>query len=305
MNNSNAFKSPQFWPTWLGIFILRLLAMLPFKPGLLLGRLIGSALYYLIPKRRKVVEVNSRLCFPEFSEPERQQFVKDVFRNNGIGIIETAWSYWGNKESIKNRTTYLGFEHLEKALEEGRGVIILGAHYSCLDLGIALCSLYGKPLVTMYREHNNPLMEQVIHKGRSTWCEPVERKKLREIVRYLRKNYLVWYGPDQDFGAKKSVFVPFFGHTAATITATTKMARLNKSPMLALQQRRNEDDSGYTVEICPVDGFPSGDEIEDARLVNQAIEAGIRKAPSQYMWVHKRFKTQPDGEQKLYKKAGC
>lgn len=262
-------------------------------------------LYHLLPKRRKVVDVNTRLCFPEYTDTEREQFIKEVFRNNGIGIIETAWAYWGNTQKLSDKTTYIGLELIEDALKHEKGLILLGAHYSNLDLGACLLAKRDMPLVAMYREHNNPLMEQTIRDGRSNWSQPIERKKLREIVRSLRSNHIVWYGPDQDLGPKNSVFVPFFGQTAATVTATTKMVRLNKSPILALHSRRKDDDSGYITEIVPVPGFPTGDEIEDARLVNAVIEAGIRKAPSQYMWVHKRFKTQPDGEQKLYRQAGC
>ena len=294
------FTAPRYWPTWLGILLLRIIALLPFKAGLIVGRLIGKALYHLLPKRRHVADVNAQLCFPDLNDSQREQFVKDVFKHNGIGVVETAWAFWNNKRNLLNRTTYLGLDLLEDALQQEKGVILLGGHYSTLDLGGALFALKGYPMVSMYRQHNNPLMEEIILRGRADWSIPIERKKLREIVRKLRDNYIIWYGPDQDFGRKNAVFVPFFKQTAATITATSKMVRLNDSPILCLQQRRNNDDSGYTIEIAPITGFPSGDETEDAKLMNLAIETAVRKAPSQYMWVHKRFKTQPNGDQELY-----
>lgn len=300
MKTSNSFSSPKYWPTWLGILFLRALALLPYRAGLAFGRLIGTILYHLLPKRRHVAAVNCALCFPEYTQEQQHSFVKDVFKNNAIGLVETAWSYWGNKKLLESKTEYIGFELLDEALKEGRGIILLGAHYSHLDLGGMLFSRYGKPLVSMYRQHNNPLMEKIIREGRASFSIPVERKQLREIIRQLKKNHIVWYGPDQDLGRKNSVFVPFFSQTAATVTATTKMVRFNNSPILSMQQRRKEDDSGYIIEIATVDGFPSGDEVEDARLMNLAVEEGVRKAPSQYMWVHKRFKTQPDGDQALY-----
>ena len=278
-----------------------MLALMPYQLGLGFGRLVGITLYHLLPRRRHVTEVNCSLCFPELNTQEREQFVKDVFKNNGIGLVETAWSYWGNKKKLQARTEYKGLELLDEALSHNRGLILLSAHYSHLDLGGMLFSVYKTPLVAMYRKHNNPIMEDVINKGRSSFSIPVERKQLREIVRKLKQNLIVWYGPDQDLGRKNSVFVPFFGQTAATVTATTNMVRFNNSPILSMQQRRKDDDSGYIIEIVPVPGFPSGDEVEDARIMNLAIEAGIRKAPTQYMWVHKRFKTQPDGDQKLYR----
>lgn len=296
------FCSPKYWPAWIGVLFLRLIALLPFKLGLYVGGLIGAALYILIPKRRRVTDINTQLCFPELSPEERKQFVKDVFRDNAIGIVETSWAYWGKTSAFANKTTYEGLELIDEALKQEKGVILLGGHYSTLDLGGALLGINGCPLVTMYRRHNNPLMEEVIRRGRSNWSTPVERKNLREIIRQLRKNQVVWYGPDQDFGRKNSVFVPFFNQTAATITSTTKMVKLNDSPILCLQQRRRDDNSGYVITITPLDGFPSGDETQDALLMNQSIERGIRKAPSQYMWVHQRFKTQPDGCENPYKR---
>jgi KDO2-lipid IV(A) lauroyltransferase len=305
VNQDTNFYAPKYWPTWIGIAFLKLLAALPFKAGLRVGRAIGYILYHLIPKRRRVTEANVKHCFPELSAEEQAQFVKDVFYDNGIGVIESSWTFWGNHKALQKRTKFIGFELLEKALEENRGIILLGAHYSHTDLGAMLAASKVPTLVTMYRRHNNPLMEETIRTGRISYSKPVERKELREIVRSLKQNEVVWYGPDQDFGRKNSIFVPFFGKTAATITATTKMVRFNNSPILALYQRRKEDDSGYIVEIAEVEGFPSGNEIEDAKIMNLAIERGVRKAPTQYMWVHKRFKTQPDGDQALYKANNC
>lgn len=305
MNKTPIFIAPKYWTTWFNIALLRLAALLPFRLGLVVGSGLGWLLYHIIPKRRRVTEVNVGLCFPEMSAAEKKIFVKDTFRQNAIGIIEAAWSYWGKKDWFAQHVEFIGFEHLEAALSQEKGVILLGAHYSHLDLGGLLVSLHGRKTVTMYRPHNNPLLEHMMYKGRSRFCIPVDRKKLRDVLRHLRNNQIVWYGPDQDFGAKHSVFAPFFGQTAATLTATTKMVQLNNSPMVALYPRRKPDNSGYIVEIVPVDNFPTGDITEDAIYINKIIETGIRRAPTQYMWMHKRFKTQPDGKQKLYKQMGC
>ena len=285
--------------------LLRLLALLPFRAGLVLGNGLGSVLYRVAIKRRRVTEVNIRLCFPELSAEQQTLLVKNVFKANAIGLVETAWAYWGDPRWIEQRTTFKGFELLEQALQQQRGVILLGGHFSTLDLGGLLLSFYGKPFACVYRPHNNPLMDYWICNKRSRFTKVVDRKKFREMLRDLRSNQCIWYAPDQDFGSKGAVFVPFFGQPAATIVATSKMARLNDSPLLMLAHYRNKDNSGYCMEISAVPEFPSGDESRDAALVNQALERAIRKAPEQYMWVHKRFKTQPDGNQKLYKAAGC
>ena len=298
------FLSPKYWGTWIAVLVLRLLAFLPFKAGLGFGALLGRALYRLAGKRRCITEVNIGLCFPDLSADQQDQLVKDIFEANAIGLIETAWAYWGDAKSIEAKTTFIGFELLEEALQQGRGVILLGGHFSTLDLGGLLFSFKNIPIDCLYRPHNNPLMDYWICKKRSRFAKVVDRKKFREILRDLRKNRCVWYAPDQDFGAKGAVFVPFFGQTAATIVATSKMVRLNDSPILMLAHYRNADNSGYTVELTAMPEFPSGDETRDAELVNLALERAIRKAPSQYMWVHQRFKTQPDGRRKLYKAAG-
>ncbi|MEE8059200.1 MAG: LpxL/LpxP family Kdo(2)-lipid IV(A) lauroyl/palmitoleoyl acyltransferase [Pseudomonadales bacterium] len=299
------FLAPAYWRTWLFILLLRLFALLPFKAGLAVGRSIGSLLYRLAVKRRRVTEVNIRLCFPELSVHKQRALVKKIFKANAIGVVETAWSYWGDKQAIAAMTTFKGFELLEEALKQERGVMLLGGHFSTLDLGGLLFSFYGKPFDCVYRPHNNPLLDYWMCKKRSHFTQVIDRKKFRQMVRGLRKNRCLWYAPDQDFGSKGAVFVPFFGHIAATIVATSKMVRLNNSPILMLAHYRNADNSGYTMEITAMPEFPSGDETRDAKLVNQSLEQAIRKAPEQYMWVHKRFKTQPDGNQKLYKAAGC
>lgn len=299
------FLAPRYWLLWLGLGLFRLLALLPLRPGLWLGKQLGNILYRLLPKRRRVTEVNIRLCFPELSDAEQQQMVREVFQNNGRGLIETSWAYWGNAEFFRSITEIKGTELLSEARNKGNGVILMGGHYSNVDLCGLLFSFYQQPLSAMYRKHNNPLMEWIIQLGRARFSEPLDRDKPRTLLRHLRKNNCVWYAPDQDLGAKNSVFVPFFDQTACTITATTKMVRLNNSPLLFLGCRRKADNSGYIVEVRPVEGFPGKDETEDATLVNKAIENFVRQAPSQYMWVHKRFKTQPDGNQKLYKAHNC
>jgi len=299
------YLAPKFWPTWLVILLLRLLAFLPFKAGLVFGSALGTVLYRIAVNRRRVTEVNIGLCFKALSSQQQTALVKDVFKANAIGFVEMAWAYWGNKASIERRTTFVGFELLEEALQHKKGVILLGGHYSGLDIGGLLLSFYGAPFDCTYRPHNNPLMDYWVVRKRSRFTKMVDRKKTRELIRDLRENRGVWIAPDQDLGSKGSVFAPFFGQTAATVTAPFRMTKLNGSPILFLSSRRNPENTGYIIELAAMPGFPSGDELRDAETMNLALETAIRKAPEQYMWVHKRFKTQPDGKQKLYKQAGC
>ncbi len=284
--------------------LLWLLNRLPWRWQIRTGRLLGRLLYHMSARRRHVTRTNIRLCFPELTREEQAQRVREVFANNGIGLFETAMAWWTPREKLRGHITFKGREHLDAALAQGKGVILLGAHFSTLDLGGLLFSEYY-PVDAMYRRHNNPLMEKLITRGRLRYFgQAIERSDIRRVVRALRKNHIIWYAPDQDFGRKQSVYAPFFGVPAATITATTRMVKLNGSPILMLAQHRLPDDSGYELELFPViEPFPTGDEEADATRINAEIERAIRKDPAQYMWVHRRFKTHPKGKGYLYRSS--
>ncbi len=297
------FRARKYLLRCVSIGILRLICALPLHWGLWIGKHLGRLLHRLMKTRRHITTVNIRLCFPELSPEEQQQRVKEVFENNGIGLIETGWSYWKDENVFRKITEFRHFDLLDRQLDQGNGVILMGWHFSCLDLAGLLFSLHGKPCSTLYRKHDNPMLEWFFPSGRGRFSFPVERKKTRQMLRAMRNNHCIWYAPDQDLGRKGTAFVPFFGHPAATTLATTKMHQLNNAPLIRLDCWRKPDNSGYILECSEVEGFPSGSEEQDAVLINKSIEAGIRKAPSQYMWVHKRFKTTPSGEMNVYKKA--
>ncbi|NRP15186.1 LpxL/LpxP family Kdo(2)-lipid IV(A) lauroyl/palmitoleoyl acyltransferase [Marinobacterium sp. xm-a-152] len=294
------FLAPRYWPTWLGIGALRLINLLPFSLQIKIGATLGSIIKHLASKRRHIAEVNIHLCFPHLTKGEQTKLVADTFKNNGIGIIETAMAWWSDRESFRSKVSIEGKEHLDEALSEGRGVILLGAHYSTLDLGGLLFSLFY-PLHTMYRPHNNPLMDKVITRGRLRSIESmIDRSDFRSVIRALKRNEIVWYAPDQDFGPTHSVYAPFFGINAATTPATAKLAKLSKSPVILLSHHRKPNGS-YVLRLHPrIDPFPIDGDIESATLVNQEIEKGINYDPSQYMWVHRRFKTHPEGKSFIY-----
>lgn len=296
------FLAPRFWPTWIGVGFLYVLSLLPFKLQIRMGSLLGDAMRVMMRKRRHITEVNIKLCFPELSVQERDQLVRETFRENAIGIFEIASAWWKPDDKLKLSIDFKGTEYLEEALSQGKGVILLGAHFSNLDMGGRLLSRFYS-LDAMYREHNNPLMDKIIKEGRESSLDKViERENLRQVLRAFRNNHIVWYAPDQDFGPKYSVYAPFFGVEAATITATSRLVKMNNSPVVMFSHHRKKDNSGYEFEVWPpLDNFPSGDDVKDATAINMAIEGAIRKYPAQYMWVHRRFKTHPQGKNYLYK----
>lgn len=278
-----------------------MVSVLPWGLQKLIAGMLGWLLYYLAADRRHIVAVNLRLCFPQWDAKTQKRKAREVFFNNALGLIETANGYYLSREALRGMVEVTGLDILEAAIEKGRGVILIGAHFSHLDLGGALISLFN-PLYCMYRPHNNPLMDEYIRQHRLTFCKGLlENKNMRAVARTLKQKQVVWYPPDQDYGKKNSVFAPFFGVNAATVTATARLAKLTGAELVTISYRRDDRERRYFLDLEAFDAdFPTGDDTRDAETVNRALERLIMKAPTQYMWTHRRFKTQPDGKAKMY-----
>lgn len=295
------FAHPRYWPTWLAIGLMRLGAWLPWRLKMAVGRLIGLCAWRFARSRRRITETNLALCFPELSEEERSRLVRETFIANGKGILETATGWCRDPEHLRHRVTFKGEEHMTQALAQGKGALIIGVHFSTLDLGGALHSLFF-PADVVYRAHDNPLFERFMTRARRRiFGRAIDRHDLRGVVRRIKEGHAVWYSPDQDFGRDASVFAPFFGVEAATLKLTAKIARMTEAPVMPLIFHRNPGDETYTLEYLPaLENFPSGDDVADATRINGLIEDAIRRHPEQYLWLHRRFKTRPRGEPKLY-----
>jgi Kdo2-lipid IVA lauroyltransferase/acyltransferase len=293
--------APRYWPTWVGIGAMRLTAALPLRFQFAIGRLLGAAFYRVARRRRHIASTNLELCFPELDAKQRQRLVRAVFRSTGIGAVETAIAYFRPLEPLKPRVEVEGIEHLNAAKAEGRGVILIGAHFATLDLAGGLLALFTD-IDVMYRRSKNPVAEYVMRRGRHQHFEAViERGDTRAVLRRLQANRTIWYAADQDYGRKHSVFAPFFGQPAAAITATSRLARFNGSPALFLSHFRDEASLTWSLHFSPIlEGFPSGDDVADATRINALIEQEIRRHPEQYLWIHRRFKTRPEGEARPY-----
>jgi KDO2-lipid IV(A) lauroyltransferase len=292
---------PRYWPSWLAVGLLRLIALLPFRAKLLAGKYLGLLLHRFARHRRHVTETNIRLCFPELDATQRAALVREIFVQNGIGFFEIAWAWWASPEDVEGRYTAEGLEYLQAASAGGRGVVLVGAHFVHLDLcGLMLNQV--TPMDVIYRRNNDPVFEHVITAGRKrVFANVLERSDMRTIIRKLREGRVIWYSPDQDFGGRQSVFAPFFGVQASTLTTTAQLARLGRANICCGFHYRDPTSHRYRLVFRPVpDDFPTGDDVADATLINQLIEAGIREQPEQYMWVHRRFKTRPEGESSLY-----
>jgi KDO2-lipid IV(A) lauroyltransferase len=294
--------TPRCWPTWLACALLWAVTRMPFAWQLAIGRLIGYCIYVFGTERRQVTCTNLRLCFPELSAGEYRRLTSRHLVSLGIAIIEIALSWWGTDRKLRRLVTISGLENLDAALQHGKGVLLLSAHFTTLEIGGRLLSLHT-PFHVLYRRHKNPVIEFLIQKFRTRLYEnAIERGDLRAMVRSLRDNRPVWYAPDQDFGSDNSIFVPFFGVPAATLTATSRLARVSGARVVPFFQARLPGSRGYRLTLLPaLDGFPGTSIEADTRRIVKLIEDRVRENPEQYVWAHRRFKTRPPGEKPVYK----
>ena len=299
------FLHPRFWPLWLGLGGLWLVVQLPYGALLCLGRWLGLGMYRVASERRRVAARNLELCFPQMPPVERKRLLKENFASTGIAFFEMAMSWWWPKARLAKLAHIEGLEHLQAAQRDGEGAILMALHFTTLEIGAALLG-QRHTIDGMYREHRNALFDFVQRQGRERHnldSLAVEREDVRGMIKLLRKGRAIWYAPDQDYGAKQSIFVPLFGIEAATVTATTHFARLGKARVIPFTQRRLEDGSGYRLVLHPpLEGFPGESEAADALRINQWVEQAVTECPEQYLWAHRRFKSRPAGAPKFYDK---
>jgi KDO2-lipid IV(A) lauroyltransferase len=294
--------SIRYWPTWSGIAVLWCLSHLSYAWQLTIGRRIGIIFHRFSRRRRSIAAVNLSLCFPEWSASKHEKIVAEQFVSMGIGVMEMAMSWWAPGRRIKKLARVDGLQHLQAALDRGKGVILLSAHFTTLEMGGRLLALHS-PFHVMYREHKNAAFDRVMKSARiKHFGKAIPRGDLRGVLRSLQDNIPVWYAPDQDYGREQSLFVPFFGIPAASITATSRLARISGAVVVPFFQTRLPDARGYQLTLYPpLENFPGESVEEDTRRINRIIEARIREKPEQYLWVHRRFKTRPEGEPDVYK----
>jgi Kdo2-lipid IVA lauroyltransferase/acyltransferase len=295
-----AFLAPRYWPVWFGVALLRLLTLLPVPVLIPLGEGIGWLFGRLVPSRRHVVRVNLRACFPEQPAHTLEQRIDEHFRALGAGVFEACLAWWASDARLRRHSEVIGLEHLDAALADGSGVLLLTGHFTTLELCARRVAM-DRPLHAMYRPIKNPLVDFLMHRWRAkvAGLPAMPREELRPLVRALRQGRIVWYGPDQTLDRREGVFVPFFGVPTLMITATARLAGMGRARIVPYFPQRIG--SRYRITVLPaLEGFPSGDDAADAARIMQVIEQGVRAAPAQYFWVHRRFKVRPAGAPKLY-----
>ena len=298
-----AFLHPRYWLLWLGLAILWLLTQLPYRVLLRLGRGLGVVMRYAAASRRHIVTRNLELCFPGLSKTQRQDLMRENFASMGIAFFEMAMSWWWPKTRLSGLPQVHGLHHLQDAQAHGQGVILMAIHFTTLEIGAALLG-QRHTIDGMYRAHKNPVFDYVQRRGRERHnadAQAIEREDVRGMLKVLRQGRAIWYAPDQDYGAKQSIFVPLFGVPAATVTATSKFAKLGRAQVIPMKQTRLPKGQGYLIQVeAPLQDFPSNSDEQDCVRINQWVERAILTQPEQYLWAHRRFKTRPEGEAKLY-----
>jgi KDO2-lipid IV(A) lauroyltransferase len=280
---------------WAFYLLMRGLVVLPWRWQIRLCSLGGDVARLVAPGRRRVVEINLNLCFPELDDVARRRLAREHFRALGASIAEMAMGWFGRPERVRALVEIEGLEHIDAALERGRGVILYSGHFTSFEVFFPELRAHCKRLSGMYKDQRNPLMNKIMTAGRLRNVDRLFSKdEVRGMLRELASNSVFWYAADQSYGSKGAALIPFFGEPAMTNTAISRIAKVSGAPVLPYFPRRLPGWQGYKLTIGPsFEDFPTDDPVADTRRLVNSLEAFARESPDQYWWIHKRFKGRP------------
>ena len=281
---------PQYWATWLGLSVLRTVELLPFSMQRHVGSAFGRILRGLPLAYVRIARRNIQLCMPALSADDQAQLLDRHCQSLGMALCETAATWWSSDQRIHELADIQGLEHLQAAFAKGRGAILIGGHFTTIEIATRILGTVV-PLNVVYRPTKNAVLSHTMFTSFSRNGKPIAHDDIRTMIRALKKNEAVWYAPDQSYRNKGAAMVNFFGIPAATTTATSRLARISGAAVLTYFPERLPGNAGYRVVIGPaLEDFPGADAIGDVERFNSLLEAQIRRVPEQYLWVHRRFK---------------
>ena len=290
---------PRTYPTWASIILLRLVSYLPYRIMMAIGSLIGLIALSTMSSRKRIAEINLKLCFPQKSDTERSELLTENFKSMGKGLMEVAIAWWWSDERIKSlQIETKGLEHLNSS----NGTIFLTAHFSSLELSARLLGQHAESYA-MYRPHTNEVLQYHYEKYRSKYSLGIiSRDDVRSMVKALKHNKGIWFAPDQNFARKGFLFSSFFGIPSATNPATSRFAEITGANIIPFQLIRSP--KGYKLYYeNKLTDFPSGSLQKDTDIINLIFQNWVSLSPTQYNWIHRRFKTQPTGDKPPYSKT--
>ncbi|WP_167753489.1 Kdo(2)-lipid IV(A) acyltransferase [Aliivibrio fischeri] len=300
-----ALLSPKYWLVWLSFsFLAVLVNVLPFVVLKRIGNGIGCLAKFCLKKRANVARKNLALCFPHYSQTEIERLVNENFKNTGLALIETGMAWFWPDWRVKRHISIIGQEKMLEKEQEGKGVLVLCCHFLNLEMTARIFSLFA-PGYGVYRANSNPVYEFIQHRGRTRkGHKMIDRHDVKSMIKVLKSGNRLWYLPDHDYGRRNSVFVPFFAvQEAATTTGSSFLIDMTKCAVMSGTSIRT--DNHYTLEIGDdiSDDIPRRDAVTAANVLNREIERLIEKEPSQWMWLHKRFKTLPEDSEEMNRYA--
>jgi KDO2-lipid IV(A) lauroyltransferase len=286
------FLAPRWWPTWIGYGLMRAIGSLPWAALSALSRSLGRLAWYVARRDRRITLVNLRLAFPGLAERERRAIARRHFQSLIYSLFETALVWFDRRGRLERLTRVEGLAHLEAALATGRGVLLLGAHFTTNEIAAGALPQTGHAFDVMYKRSSNELVNQLALRGRMRrGGRLIPSEKFVEMLKVLKRGGIVLYAPDQHFDGDGCLVAPLFGVPALSNPGTTFVARATGCAVLPFFPLRLADGSGYVMRILgPVAGFPSRDGTADLVTYHGLIEAAVRDAPEQYLWSYKRFR---------------
>ncbi|GAB5604324.1 LpxL/LpxP family acyltransferase [Sideroxyarcus sp. TK5] len=284
-----------------GVFILWLIHFLPFRVIVAIGNTLGMLVFLLAGERRRVGDINLKLCFPAMDAAARKRLLRAHFMMFFRGLVERCILWWSSAARINSLIRVEGIEHFEAV--KGEPMILLTPHFVGMDAGGQWVA-QQVDTVCMYANQKSAYLTELLLQKRARFRNQrlySRQQGLRPILKGMRDNLPFIYPPDQDQGVKDGAFIPFFGVPAATMTSLPRIAQMTGAKVVPSITRVLPGGEGYVLTFYPAwENYPSGDDVADARRMNEFIEQRVLEMPEQYFWLHKRFKTRPEGEARFY-----
>jgi KDO2-lipid IV(A) lauroyltransferase len=281
--------------------LLRLVCMMPNRATFAVGRMLGRCAYWAGGSRRAIVRRNIELCFPELAPAERDALAFEHFKALGMSVVEMGLGRWASIGRLEPITELVGLEHLQQALQDGRGVILLSAHFTTLEIMGRVLAVNTAPFDGVYRKNRSEFITELQRSGREKSVDrTIEKRDIKRMVRSLREGRAVWYAPDQSYNRKGAEVIEFFGVPCMHTTATSTLARLGNAIVIPFFPERSPDGRYTFTLLPPFDDFPSDDLVADTKRYVEVLERHIRRVPEQYFWIHRKFKDLPQGYPDYY-----